>query len=180
MAPKDDNGSIPLENVFLDNAEMTVDAKLRVGIPERFMKVLKTLAPEHTDKIGVIPTLDHSLKLMPYPAFMKRVEWWKTLNDRLAAHRTIKNLETSLAKVLALDNQNRIRLTPAQVKFCRIKEEALIVGRIEYMELFAPPTFDETIQREMKEYESASDLVAREEAGIKPVQQFVIEASSRG
>jgi division/cell wall cluster transcriptional repressor MraZ len=169
-----------LEAVFLDNAELTIDAKFRVGIPERFMKVLRSLAPDCSDRVGVIPTPNHSLKLLPYPDFVKRVEWWRSLNDQFAAHRTIKTLETSLAKELTMDNQNRIRLTPAQIKFCKIKRDILMIGGIDCIQIWDPGVFEEMIKREAENFAAASEEVARQAAGIQPpVQQFVIEAHPR-
>ncbi len=167
-----------LEQVFLHNAEMVLDAKLRVGIPERFMKVLKSICPEHADKVGVIPTTDRSLKVLPYSAFLERVEEWKGLNDRRSDHRTIKNLETSLAAVITLDAQNRFRLTPAQVKFCKIKSKVLIVGRVGSMEIFDPTVFDKVTEKAMENFDQASDAVANEKAGLKPAQKFVIQAQA--
>jgi len=177
-----ENQSSNLDTVFLDQAEMTVDAKQRVGIPERFMKVLKSVAPDYTDRVGVIPTLDRSLALLPYPAFLKRIEFWKTLDERVGSQRTIKNLETSLAKELTLDTQNRIRLTPAQMKFCKIeqkKSDVIIVGKVDHMQIFASEVFDEMILRELENASEANDEVARgktESNGSKPVtQEFVLE-----
>lgn len=169
--------SIQLDNVFLDNAEMTVDGKFRVGVAERFMKVLKTICPEHADKLGIIPTMNESLKLVPYPDFMARVEYWKTLNEAVSEQRTIKNLETGLAKLVQLDSQNRIKLTPAQVKFAKVKKEALIVGRISHMELYDPEVFTEQLMKDMKNFSAASDAVARDAAGKNVAPQFVIQAA---
>jgi len=169
--------SIQLDNVFLDNAEMTVDSKLRVGIPERFKKVLKSIAPEHADKIGIIPTMDASLKLVPYPDFMARVEYWKTLNEAISEQRTIKKLETGLAKLVQMDSQHRIKLTPAQAKFAKVKQEALIVGRISHMELYDPEVFTDQLMKDMKNFSAASDAVAKEAAGANVVPQFVIQAA---
>ncbi|MCH8332662.1 hypothetical protein IIC65_01915, partial [Candidatus Sumerlaeota bacterium] len=64
------------QQLFLNSQEMLVDAKLRVGIPERFMKVLKQICPDHVDQIGLAATPDRSIKLMPYPYFMQALEQW--------------------------------------------------------------------------------------------------------
>lgn len=185
MAEELDSPAAPdLEADFLDNAEMTVDSKLRVGIPERFMKVLKLIAPEHADKVGIVPDDGGALKLLPYPAYVKRVAYWKTLNDRIAAHRTIKNFETSLAKLVSLDGQNRIKLTSAQADFCGIDagekegkgaKAATIVGAVDCMKLYSRKGFQAMVERAMAGYASASDQVEREKEA-KPAAKFVIEA----
>lgn len=164
-----------LETVFLDNAEMTVDSKLRVGIPERFMKALRNISPEHADKVGVISAHGGALKLLPYPDYVKRVAYWKTLDDRIAAHRAIKNVETSLAKLLTLDGQHRIKLTQAHAEFCGIDKEAIIVGAVDCMKLYSRKGFQRMLEQEMEAYSKASDQVAREETA-QPARQFVIEA----
>ncbi len=177
-------GSVNVGKIFLNNSRMTVDSKLRVGIPERFIKVLKAICPDHADRVGVIGTKDHSLKLMPYPMFLERLQYLETLNDQIAEHRTILNIETSLAIELPLDAQNRIRLTPDHAAFCEIDEagktEALIVGKMGWMELFSPATFKRVMNQEMEKFAEASDRVAREAAGTAPAPQFVIEAKQKG
>lgn len=164
-----------LESAFLDNAEMTVDSKFRVGVPERFMKTLKALAPGHADKVGVIPAEDGSLKLLPYPDYVKRVAYWRTLNDRVAAERTIKKFETSLAKLLPLDAQNRIKLTQAHIDFCGAEKEAMIVGAVECMQLYSMKGFREMIRREREQYSEASDAVEARKRE-QPAVQYVIDA----
>ncbi len=149
------------ENIFLDNVTVAVDLKLRVAIPERFMKVLKNVAPDYADRIGVIPTADRSLKLMPYPAFMEKLAYWRSLNDDISEHRTIRSFVLKLAKVHQLDGQNRLKLTDQQVKFCNITRKAIIVGDIEAMQLYDPDLYEQTLLKDMQKFAEASDQVAK-------------------
>lgn len=146
--------------VFLDQAEMKVDDKLRVGIPERFMKALRNICPEHVDKVGAVPMPDHSLKLMPYPLFMERMEQWSKLDDQVSANRTFRGFILKLAKVHTLDAQNRIKLTPLQTKFLKLKRDAIMVGNLDSMLLYDPDVYDETLSKDLDGFPEASDLVA--------------------
>lgn len=145
---------------FLNNQEMTVDTKGRVGIPERFMKVLKQGYPDACEEIGVTATPDRSVKLMPKPLFEQELERWSELDDRITDQRTILNLLTAFADLLPLDKQNRIKLSPQLLKFCNIDRDVIIVGSIHYMQIYDRHTWEERVRQDMEKFGDAINAVA--------------------
>lgn len=151
--------------IFLNNQEMVVDSKLRVGIPERFMKVLREAYPDHCDKIGVAASADKSIKLMPEPIFLKELEYWSSLDDRSQNQRTILNISTAFADLLPLDKQNRLKLSPALCKFCNISREVIIVGSVRYMQIFDLDSWNELVRKNFDRFGGASDALASPPGG---------------
>ena len=159
--------------VFLNNQKMTVDAKLRVGIPERFVKVLKQICPDHPNEIGISATPDRSIKLTPYTLFAEDLDRWSKLDDQVTDERTILNLTTSFADLLTMDKQNRIRLSPELCSFCNISREVIVVGTIKYMQIFDLKTWNTMMQEGIKKLSEATDAVATRAAAPQPVNLIV-------
>lgn len=151
--------------IFLNNQEMVVDSKLRVGIPERFMKVLREVYPENCEKIGVAASADKSIKLMPEPIFLKELEYWSSLDDRSENQRTILNISTAFADLMPLDKQNRIKLSPALCDFCSISREVIIVGSVRYMQIFDRNSWNELVRKNLDRFGGAADALASTPGG---------------
>ncbi len=162
-----------MNKIFLGNEQMTVDDKGRVGIPARFMSVLRESCPEDAETVGVMITPDRSIKIMPAPYFNGEITRWQGLNDQLEEERLMLNLATSMAEVVALDKQNRIKLNPLMMKVCQIGREVVIVGSLQYMQLFDLKTWREMIETGLPQWGSASTRIARKEEP-KTTVQYVI------
>jgi MraZ protein len=125
-----------MAQIFLGNELMKVDQKGRVGIPARFMTVLRSLCPDQTESVGLMVTPEQSIKIMPLPAFLEEVERWSHLSDLNADERMLRNMATGSAELAQLDRQNRIKLNPLMMELCEIRQQVVIVGSMEYMQLF--------------------------------------------
>ncbi|MCL5269547.1 MAG: hypothetical protein M1457_03085 [bacterium] len=164
-----------MQQVFLGNEQMTLDDKGRVGIPARFMSVLRAICPDQADTLGVMITPDRSIKLMPAPYFAREIERWQALNDQVDEERMVLNLSTSMAELLALDKQNRIKLNPLMQEVCQLDRQVVIVGNLGYMQLFALKVWREMFERGLPQWGAASTRVARKDEPKAPVQ-YVINA----
>ena len=150
-----------MQKAFLGNEQMRVDDKGRVGIPSRFVAVLRELCPDRCDSVGVMITPDRSIKIMPAPVFEKELERWSELNDQIDEERTVLNMSTSLADELALDRQNRIRLNPLMMDLCRIERHVVFVGTVHYMQLFDDKVYRAMVERQLPQWAQAATRVAR-------------------
>lgn len=166
------------DTLFLNNQEMIVDAKLRVGIPERFMKVLRKIAPDHSRQIGVAASPDRSIKLMPHPYFAEELERWQALDVNKSADRTILNLSSSFADLLSMDKQNRIKLSPALCKFCNITRDVIIVGSLKYMQIFDIGIWNALTETGISQFDGALDTAAQNAGRPAPVH-LVINAEHK-
>lgn len=169
--------SLPnLDEVFLDTIEMTVDNKGRVGIPEKFMKVIRKLCPDNANVIGIAPTPEKSIKLMPYSYIARRIADWSKLNGEKGAERKMLNALTAYATWLPLDPQNRIKLNPTLMRLCRIQRDVVIVGSIHFMQLFDVHNYEETVLTQLANYDEIEKEAERKIQEVAPVQ-FVLNTS---
>lgn len=151
--------------VFLNNQLVVIDAKHRVAIPERFMKVLKSCYPKDSEEIGVRATPDRSIKLMPKALFEEELKAWRNLDDRVSEERTILNIMTATADLLPLDKQNRIRLSPMLCEFCNLSRDAIIVGNMDYMQIYDLGVWNEKLREGMENFDKALNNVAMRTKG---------------
>jgi division/cell wall cluster transcriptional repressor MraZ len=156
--------------VFLNNQLVVVDSKHRVAIPERFIKVLKAAFPDNCEEIGVRATPDRSVKVMPIPLFEKELESWRHLDERVSEERTILNIMTATADRLALDKQNRIRLSPMLCEFCNLSRDAIIVGNMDYMQIYDLGIWNEKLREGMQSFDQALNNVAMRTKGSNGAQ----------
>jgi DNA-binding transcriptional regulator/RsmH inhibitor MraZ len=164
--------SLPL---FLNSQEMTVDSKFRVGIPERFLRVLRQTHPDQAGHVGVAASPDKSIKVMPQPYFMRELEAWSKLDDRSRNQRLMLNLSSPFADLLPFDKQNRIKLNPQLCKFCGIEPgPVVVVGSINYMQIFDAVRWNALVQSGVERWEEASDALAAAAGQPAPVHLNLI------
>ena len=163
-----------MNQLFLGNEQMTVDDKGRVGIPARFMTVLRAICPDEADSVGVMITPDRSIKIMPIPYFAAEIESWGKFNDRIDEERMMLNLSTSMAERMALDKQNRFKVNPLMREICMIDQKVVIQGSLNYMQIYDATAWRETFNKNLQLWGQASTRVALKNEAKAPVQQFVI------
>jgi MraZ protein len=149
-----------MDQVFLGNDQMTVDEKGRVGIPRRFMTVLRAADPDHGDGVGVMITPERSIKVMPVAYFNQELARWSGLNEQIDEERMILNLSTSMAELAALDKQNRIKLNPLMMELCSIDRQVVVVGSIKFMQIFDVKVWRQMFERDLPRLSDASTAVA--------------------
>jgi division/cell wall cluster transcriptional repressor MraZ len=150
---------------FLGSEKMTVDEKGRVGIPARFMAVLRSLYPNHCATVGVTITPDLSIKLMPLPLYNEFMDRLDQFNDQIEEERLILNLVTSFAEEAELDKQNRIKLSQMIMEKCQIGigRQVVVTGNQQYMQIFDEDVWREYSNRGLVKLGSAASMVARKE-----------------
>lgn len=165
-----DISTLNLDEVFLDSAEMTVDNKGRVGIPEKFMKVIRRICPDNANVVGLTPTPERSIKIMPYSYFARRVTQWGQLDGEKQAERTMLNVLSSCSGLFPLDPQNRIKLNPALMRLCNIQRDVIIVGNVHFMQLFDKLTFERMMEKGLEIFDEAQEKATRKLNETAPVQ----------
>lgn len=168
-----------MAQIFLGNEMMKVDQKGRVGIPARFMSVLRSVSPDHTDSVGLMITPERSIKIMPMPVFLEEIERWNQLDEQDAAERMIKNLATSSAELVTLDKQNRIKLNPLMMEICDIRQQVVIVGSMHFMQLFDVDVWKSMFKTGLDQLGKAMQRVADRDkpASAPTIRQIVINTA---
>ncbi len=129
-----------LEN-FIGKATVAIDSAGRTNFP----KELRKLMPEEAEG-QVIVTVGEKQTLVLYP-----LPAWNAFMADLAKRPrnpvTTKFMTriTSMAKLSALDGQNRITLTPEQMEYAGINSEVTFVGDNQRVRLWAPARYIEEI-----------------------------------
>jgi division/cell wall cluster transcriptional repressor MraZ len=168
-----------MAKIFLGNELMRVDQKGRVGIPARFMTVLRAISPDASDSVGLMISPDHSIKIMPMPCFIEEVERWNRLDDQVASERMIKNLATGSTELVQLDKQNRVKLNPLMMEICDIRQQVVIVGSMHYMQLFDQYAWKAMFKAGLSQMGQAMETAAEKDKP-KPqpvIKQFIINTA---
>lgn len=121
---------------FFGNEPMTVDVKGRVGIPAKFMTLLREHYPDHANQIGYFVTPEGSLKLMPIPVFDQECAKWEQFDESIEDHRIALMFFTSTSDRVTLDGQNRIKLSSTIKRLCGIDRQVIISGGKDSMQLY--------------------------------------------
>ena len=155
---------------------MTIDQKGRVAIPSRFMTVLRAICPAEADSVGLMITPERSIKIMPATLFRSELDRWGTLNEQVDEERMVLNLSTSLAELVAMDKQNRVKLNPLMMELCQIDQKVVIVGNLKYMQLFDMKVWKEIFRQGLSQFGQAATRVARKDEPQPQPVQYVINA----
>jgi DNA-binding transcriptional regulator/RsmH inhibitor MraZ len=113
--------------------------------------------------------------LMPHPYFMDELQAWSRLDPRNSDQRTFLNLSASYADLLTMDPQNRIKLSPQLCDYCNIRagEKALVVGSIQYMQLFNPDLWTSLFDGGMARFDRAANAVADRQNAPRPINLYL-------
>jgi division/cell wall cluster transcriptional repressor MraZ len=169
--------------IFIGNDTMRVDPKGRVGIPARFMPVLRAISPDQFDSVGLLISPERSIKILPMPQFIEEMERLNQLDDNIEAERLIKNLAIGHAELVALDKQNRIKLNPTMMDLCDIRQDVIVVGSLHYMQVFDVDVWKNMTKAGLGKLGSAMQKVAektadRENPRAQPtIKQFIINTA---
>jgi MraZ protein len=128
--------------VFKGTYRHKIDPKGRLPVPAAFRRLL---AEGGTDRL-VVTLLDQCLAAYPPPE-------WSRLETQLAALpafsrpvKTLSRLLTSRAADCDLDVQGRILLPPALRQAAHLGREAVLVGVLNRIEVWAPEAWDTFLQ----------------------------------
>ena len=122
---------------FIGKATLAVDANGRTNLPKEFRKAL----PE-SDKGQVVVTMaqGRTLALYPLSDWNRYAQELETLGRDPAASRFRMRI-MAMAKLSALDAQNRIALTGEQMEYAGLKGEVTFVGDGKRIRLWTPDRY---------------------------------------
>ena len=135
---------------FRGSYKHSIDHKGRVSIPARFRRLLSGDANE---TFVILRGLDACVALFPSDEF-------KRLEDRLRArsfsdetHRRFQRLLLLDSRDETLDAQGRVALPPSLIAHAQIKNEALVNGVLDHIEIWNPELFERYIASSNRTYE---------------------------
>jgi MraZ protein len=121
-----------VEHMFLGQYSHSIDSKGRLTIPSRFRDVLAA------DGAYVTQGFDHNLLLLTASTFERISERVGHMSMTEPNARLLKRLIFSSAERLEVDKAGRILIPDFLRNAVNIKDEAVVVGAGEYIEIWEP------------------------------------------
>lgn len=124
---------------FMGEYVYSLDAKGRMSLPQ---KLRKGISEQESKEFVITRGLDHCLLLYP-------IGTWKKIEQKLAEFSYIASPDNrafirtflSWANELELDSQFRLNLPQRHLDFAGIRQETVILGLMDKIELWSPETY---------------------------------------
>ncbi len=120
-------------NMFAGSHLLTIDDKGRMAIPSR---VRQQLADNQSAQVFITRSYESCLEIYPAAAFHDVAEQIQNLADRRAADKLNKILIGNAVET-EIDKQGRVLLPQLLRKFARLGSQAVLVGQIRRLDLWA-------------------------------------------
>lgn len=150
-----------IDNWFIGESRMSLDAKGRLTLPASMMKVLKNAYPDHSEALMTAPSPDSCIELLPFPLWEEKAEELKrrSLLDRNSRH--LHRYYVGLSNLATIDNANRIRMPQTLMEKKGLGREVVVVGRMDFVEVWDLQTWiadlDEGLKKMSDMAQSVSD-----------------------
>ena len=139
---KNQKKNIPELESFIGKATLAVDAAGRTNLPKEFRKVL---SDENQGQVVVTIAEGRTLALYPLSEWNRYVEYINGLGRGPDVSK-FRTRITAMAKLSALDAQNRITLTAEQLRYAGIQGEVTFVGDGKRVRLWSPESYASEIE----------------------------------
>jgi MraZ protein len=120
---------------FSGTHPLKLDSSQRVAIPAKFVQVLENRYAESKRELACV-AIGPRLRLFPIPEYRKIHEKLEAASNLNSTATKAKGLLSANMKVLELDAQNRVRLTPYHVGKAGLQREVAVVGQINVIEIW--------------------------------------------
>jgi MraZ protein len=125
--------------LFSGNYKNSLDEKNRIIVPARFREILSA---EGVDKLYVVKGDTH-LYAFPYPIFLELYENLKSWDFTKEANQNYVRLLFSEAFDVSPDKQGRIGLRKEMCEEVGITGEAVLIGVLDRIEIWAPDRWND-------------------------------------
>jgi MraZ protein len=126
--------------MFFGEYRHNLDSKDRLTVPSRFREFLAQGA-------YVMRGLDRNLMVLPPTVFDTLAKQVSVLNLADPNTRLLRRLLFSGMDFIHVDNSGRILLPQFLRQHASLEGEVVVVGQVEYFEIWSPPLWDEQLAR---------------------------------
>lgn len=134
----------------------SIDNKGRVNLPA---KLRKYISPDANDTFIVTRGFDQCIFAYPLDEWHNYEQTIRSLPSSSADSRFVMRHLLQYANEVQLDGQSRIMLPQNLLTFADIKNEALILGVLERIEIWNPGVYETYIQQQESSYEEVAEKV---------------------
>jgi MraZ protein len=141
---------------FKGQAEYSVDSKGRLAIPAKMRSVL---SPDAKSTFTITRGFENCIFLYPLNQWEDIEKEMRELNaySRQARH-FVRNI-LMWADEVTLDAQGRIGIPKPLMELAAIDDKALVIGSLDYIEIWNPQNFQEYMASQEDDYETLAEHV---------------------
>ncbi len=141
---------------FKGSYKYSVDSKGRTNIPARLKKYV---SPEANETFVITRGYEQCLSVYPLDEWSKLEESIRQLSPTNPQHRYFTRTLLENAVESQLDGQSRITIPKELLDLAGIKNEALILGVLERIEIWNPESYREYQKKQPESYENIAQTV---------------------
>jgi MraZ protein len=130
--------------------QYSIDTKGRLSIPSKFRK---NLLPEADGMYVVTRGYDQCLSIYSLDEWLKFEEKLLKLPTNKKSSRNVVRQFTSNAEAVTVDNQGRINIPQHLLDYAGLKKDAVIIGVLDRIEVWAPNVYKENSKEDSESFE---------------------------
>ncbi len=143
---------------FKGSYSYSVDSKGRINIPA---KLRKYVSPDANDTFVINRGFEKCLFVYPLDEWNKLEQSIRGLSPSDSKHRFFTRTLLQYATESQLDGQARIIIPQQLLQFAGIKDEVLILGVLERIEVWNPKFYEEYLKSQAEDYETVAEMVLK-------------------
>lgn len=141
---------------FKGQAEYSVDSKGRLAIPAKMRNVLN---PEAKSTFTITRGFEKCIFLYPQDQWLEKEREMRQLNAYNKETRDFFRGVLMWADEVTLDGQGRIGIPKPLIDLAGIEEKALVIGALDYIEIWNPASFQDYLKAQEEDYETLAERV---------------------
>jgi len=145
--------------MFQGHSICTLDSKSRIVFPSKFRK---NITPSANNKIKITRGMDKCLLVYPQDAWELIEGKLKKLNILDPKKRFFLRQFMMYAEECEIDSQNRILIPSHLINYAEIKNEILIIGLIDKLEMWSPEVKADYDKKQEYSYEDVAKMLSDE------------------
>ena len=151
-------------SAFKGSYTHSIDSKGRINLPA---KLRKHVSPEANDTFVITRGFEQCIVVYPLDEWNNYEKTIRNLPTADPGSRYVTRLLLQYATECQLDGQSRIMLPQQLITFADIKNEALILGVLERIEMWNPEIYENYIRQQESSYEEVAEKVFLNNAFVK-------------
>ena len=148
------------QDTFTGEYSYSIDAKGRVNIPAKFRQ---SLAPENDQTFVITRGMDSCIWVYPLTAWQIIEDDLKDLSAISGINRSFIRNTVRYASSVAFDKQGRIMLSANLLNYAQLKNDALIIGMVNKIEIWDPKVLakvdNQNLEMDSSEYDELADKI---------------------
>ncbi|MCX7766077.1 MAG: hypothetical protein N2246_05160 [Candidatus Sumerlaeia bacterium] len=144
---------------FIGHFLMSIDAKNRIILPPIFRDILKTHYKNDNNTVVESLSVEGIINVYPLSSYIKMVEKMQSLPEFLSNVNQLSMTFSATGFYQQVDTAGRIAIRSSLLEKANIKDEAYIVGRWHYFQIWPKDKFETAIDTYIPQLQIISDKI---------------------